>query len=329
MKKVTIFLTFLTVLFCDGISGVSYFEYNNGDASLGEQHGFYMARTYLTYKYSISNDVSYEFQADIGKIKSTQGAPVEDEKLTMYLKKAQLDWKLNDKAKLSLGLIGMNMFNVQEKTWGNRFIEKSAMDQYGFSSSADLGFGFLYDFGSFSASMLITNGEGYKEEAADDHEKISLQFLYGENRLDKNDGYNVGLVYSTLNYDLTSTEEGNQAVTGLFTGWSGYGFTIGLDNSNLVTTIPGSVDVTSTISSFYMNYSINDILKVLAKYDNYDPNDDTVNTEDEETKTVFGLAWMPTKGLTICPNVTEISTYDGNGIEVDSDMLAINFQFKF
>ena len=38
--------------------------------------------------------------------------------LTMYLKKAQLDWKLNDKAKLSIGLIGMNMFNIQEKTLG-------------------------------------------------------------------------------------------------------------------------------------------------------------------------------------------------------------------
>ena len=71
MKKVTIFLTFLTVLFCDGISGVSYFEYNNGDASQDEQHGFYMVRTYLTYKNSISDDVSYKFQADIGRINDT------------------------------------------------------------------------------------------------------------------------------------------------------------------------------------------------------------------------------------------------------------------
>ena len=43
--------------------------------------------------------------------------------------------------KLSMGMIGLNMFNVQEKTWGHRFVEKSALDLAKWSSSADLGFG--------------------------------------------------------------------------------------------------------------------------------------------------------------------------------------------
>ncbi|PPR76983.1 MAG: hypothetical protein CFH06_01531, partial [Alphaproteobacteria bacterium MarineAlpha3_Bin5] len=34
---------------------------------------------------------------------------------TAYLKKAQLDWKVNDGMKISMGMIGMNMFNIQEK----------------------------------------------------------------------------------------------------------------------------------------------------------------------------------------------------------------------
>ena len=43
---------------------------------------------------------------------------------------------------VSMGLIGLNTHAVQEKNWGNRFIEKSAMDKNKYSISADLGIGF-------------------------------------------------------------------------------------------------------------------------------------------------------------------------------------------
>ena len=53
-----------------------------------------------------------------------------------------------------------------------------------------------------------------------------------------------------------------------------------------------------------MNYKINDILKVLAKHDSYDPNDDTVNTEGEETKSdadfAFGSTATFTRELRTC-----------------------------
>ena len=82
------------------------------------------------------------------------------------------DWYVNPFDGLSFGgslnlqsLIGMNMFNVQEKTWGNRFIEKTALDFAGWSSSADLGFGISKDlFNNISLSFLMTNGEGYKKD---------------------------------------------------------------------------------------------------------------------------------------------------------------------
>ena len=325
VKKLTIFLAFLTVLFCDGISGVSYFEYNSGNASEGEDHGFYMSRTYLTYKNSISDELAYTFIADVGKIDAT---PIDDEKWHVYLKKAQLDWKVAENAKLSMGLIGMNMFNIQEKTWGNRFVEKSAMDKYGFSSSADMGFGFSYAFESFSSSLLITNGEGYKQQPDDDYEKISLQLLYGESRLDNNDGFNAGLVYSSNKNENNGTTE-THTVSGLFGGWSGKGITIGLESNAFETSSPAQIDITKTLTSVYINYEINDIFKLIAKYDNHDPNEDTANTEDEETKTVFGFVWNPTKGLSISPNITETSICNASGIEVDNEMLSINFQFKF
>ena len=92
----------------------------------------------------------------------------------------------------------MNMFNVQEKTWGNRFLKKSAMDEFKFSASADLGFAITQKLGPVTASVLMSNGEGYKESDVDDENKISVQLVMGEQKLNKQDGYNLGLVYSTF-----------------------------------------------------------------------------------------------------------------------------------
>ncbi len=87
-------------------------------------------------------------------------------------KKAQLNWRVKKDFKISMGMIGLNMFNVQEKTWGHRFVEKSALDLAGWSSSADLGFGITKKItGNLSGSFLITNGEGYKESDNDNYEK--------------------------------------------------------------------------------------------------------------------------------------------------------------
>ena len=175
MKKIFIPIIFSTFLFPDGISGVSYFEFSDNKFSL--------SRTYFTYKNTISDDLLVTFQTDVGQ--------AGDDRLSAYLKKAQLDWKVSENINLSMGLIGLNMFNVQEKTWGNRFVYKSAMDQWGFSSSADLGFGITHKLGPVSANLLITNGEGFKNMNPDDKNKVSLQLVMGETNLNKNNGYNV------------------------------------------------------------------------------------------------------------------------------------------
>ena len=80
--------------------------------------------------------ISYKFQTDI----DYKTSPI-----NLYIKNAKVDWNYG-KGKLTLGLQGMNMFNVTEKTWGFRFLEKSPMDKYEFSSSADMGIGYSGKF---------------------------------------------------------------------------------------------------------------------------------------------------------------------------------------
>ena len=348
MKKITIFLLFSTVLFCDGFSGVSYFEYHTGDVDeIYETHGFKLSRVYLTYKKAVSDQLSFKFQVDVGKLDDISVhdpllgwvSSSNDDRWTVFLKKAQLDWKLKKDMKLSMGMIGLNMLNVQEKTWGHRFVEKSALDLAKWSATADLGIGISKQFTEdFSASLLLTNGEGYKESDNDNYEKISLQLLYGEGRLDKNDGYNFGVVYSTLdedqNSDATVTEENTDTVFGAFGGWAGNGLRIGFEyHTSDHDNFDSASSYTGSLSSVYLTYAINDNLSVIARTDDRNPNDDSSVVTDDASTEIFGLIWTPVEGLSVCPNVTKTtrwSPFNPNSVGDDSvSDVALNFQFKF
>tara|TARA_B100000401_G_scaffold360874_1_gene258512 strand:- start:403 stop:1296 length:894 start_codon:yes stop_codon:yes gene_type:complete len=297
MKKLLLIISILTLSFSNGkLSGVSYFSFEDN---------FNLSRVYLTYKKSISDDLSFKFQTDVGPLKDYD----DDTRYVAFLKKGQFDWKMGDGMKLSMGMIGMNMFNIQEKTWGYRFLRKSAMDEYKFSPSADLGISFSKDFGFLSTSLMISNGEGYKASSVDDKNKISFQLLHGEKRLDKKDGYNIGVVCSSLADD--NDEE--TAVMGLFGGWSGYGLRVGTEYN--VETI---VEMKNSLTSFYLNYEISDCFSAFVRQDTEDEDVDT-DGGDESTM-MAGVVWQPKKGLSICPNITQID---------DEDTFSLDFQFKF
>jgi len=307
MKQILLLIMSTTFLFSNGISGVAYFKFSD--------NAFSLSRTYFTYNNSISNELSFQFQTDIGQLTDSDEDPAEDSRYSAYLKKAQLDWLVNSDMKISMGLIGMNMFNIQEKTWGNRFISKSAMDKNKYSSSADLGLGISKDFGQLFVNFLMTNGEGYKQSSVDENSKVSLQLLYGEKRLDKNNGHNLGMVYSSLSddYDIDTV------VMGFFGGWSGNSMTLGAEyNTKEVESMSSSISFESSIYSLYANYSINDNSSVFFRVDENDP--DSNNSDDEIKTTWLGINWTPAEGLIVCPNVM---TTD------DIDNFAVNFQFKF
>ena len=295
MKRIAIILTagFSMLFSSSSISGVAYFEYEDS---------FALSRTYFTYKNTMSDELSFKFQTDVGRLDSH----VDDDRWTVYLKKAHMDWKVNSNMKMSMGMIGMNMFNVQEKTWGHRFLYKSAMDKYKFSASADLGIAFTQKMGSITGSLLMTNGEGYKESDVDDENKISLQLLYGPAKLNKKDGYNFGIVYSSLE-DVT--------VTGFFGGWASNGLRVGLEQNT-----EDDNGTENALTSIYATYKVNNNLSALVRMDDIDSN----SSGDAEEVTMAGLIWTPTKGLDICLNRTSVAVNDDT-----DDTTKLNFQFKF
>ena len=59
MKKsmMIVIASLVSMIFAEGISGVSYFRFSPGVTADGEDHGFYMDRAYLTYKKNIAEGV--------------------------------------------------------------------------------------------------------------------------------------------------------------------------------------------------------------------------------------------------------------------------------
>ena len=303
-KLLTLFLT-LSLSYA-GISGVAYFEYNDN---------FSLSRTYFTYKTDISDELSFKFQTDVGEIDdalTSGGEDVDNDNRWMgFLKKAQLDWKVDSNMKISMGMIGMNMLNIQEKTWGHRFLYKSSMDYYKFSATADLGFAITRKHGDLTGTFMISNGEGYKESDVDDNNKTSIQLAYGETKLNKNDGYNFGVAYSTVKDD----SDVETTVTGFFAGWAGNGLRVGYESN---TKDVNGVD--NALTSMYATYKIKDNLSAVLRMDNIDENKNNL----EEEVLMAGVIWTPTSGLDICLNRNSV-TIDNN----DSDTTKLNFQFKF
>ena len=195
MKKILLLPLFIIAVYGQGqFSGVTYFDYTydlTEDAV--NDAGFGLKRVYFTYQKELSESVSYKFQTDVGQLKIDDVSVDDDGNVSVsndktqfvaYLKKAQLDWKTSY-GKLTFGMQGMNVFNVTEKTWGFRFLQKSTMDKYKFSSSADIGIGYSGKFNNLNYSLMYTNGCGYKSSENDEHKKISAQLVYGEKKLVK------------------------------------------------------------------------------------------------------------------------------------------------
>ena len=350
MKRIAIILTagFSMLFSSSSISGVTYFEYEDS---------FSLSRTYFTYKTDISDELSFKFQTDVGKIDDantqttgfcsdltslnqttceagddgiagdddttpdtdesaddgswTPVAADNDNRWMGFLKKAQLDWKVDSNMKISMGMIGMNMLNIQEKTWGHRFLYKSAMDKYKFSATADLGFAITRKHGNLTGTFMISNGEGYKEKDVDGNNKTSIQLAYGETKLNKNDGYNFGVAYSTVKDD----DDEETTVTGFFAGWAGNGLRVGYESNT--EDVDGD---DNALTSMYATYKVNNNLSAIVRMDEIDSNSDG----NAEEVTMAGLIWTPTKGLDICLNRTSVTVND----DAD-DTTKLNFQFKF
>jgi len=322
MKYLIILLTYISIsIASEGkIGGVTYFDYTNSK----EKSAFNFNRQYFSYGVNVSDDVSFKVVFDVGRTNkgdfvyiNNDGEPdkmSEDTRLIVFLKKAQIDYSTSY-GKISMGLIGMNTYNIQEKNWGYRFIEKSAIDKYGFSSTADLGLGFSKSLtDQLKMSLQVVNGEGYKNPQSDKYHKIAFNSTYGEHNLVKNSGFNAGVVYTT-----EQTDNKQNIMTSLFGGFAGMGLRLG-GQYNMLTENTKESKVVSVSS----NYGLKENINVFTRYDMWEENDE--DKKNGINNLITGIVLTCGSGLSMAPNM-RMTSFEDNSDSVTE--YRINFQFKF
>lgn len=284
-------------------------------------NSFEYRRAYFTYQKEVSAGIKFKFQLDAGRARgeSEGGEAVSvSDWLTMYIKNAKVDWNTSI-GTLIFGMQGMNLFPVQEKTWGYRYIEKSPMDVLKYASSADLGIGYANSFGKMHVTALVTNGTGYKHPEDDKYKKISAGLTLGERKLSKKDGFNTGAVFT---YEPGSGGSFT-AVGGIFGGFAKNGIRAGGEFDLLKT--DETTGRSEMVIAGYANCALREDLDIYGRVDMLDP--DTGTSSDSEYYTIWGLAYAAGKGLTIAPNIRYTLFQDE---DVDSLLeYKINFEFKF
>ena len=321
MNKLAVVLCTFCIIYAEGkIGGVTYFDYTYAE----EKSSFNFNRQYFSYGINVSDDVSFKVIFDVGRTNkgdvvyiNNAGEPdnmSEDTRLIVFLKKAQIDYSTSY-GKISMGLIGMNTYNIQEKNWGYRFIEKSAIDKNGFSSTADLGLGFSRSItDQLNMSLQIVNGEGFKNPQSDKYHKIAFNSTYGERNLVKNSGFNAGVVYTT-----EQTDNKPNIMTSLFGGFAGMGLRLG-GQYNMLTENTKE----SKVVSVSANYGLKENINVFTRYDMWDDNDE--DKKNGINNLITGIVLTCGSGLSMAPNM-RMKSFEDNSDSVTE--YRINFQFKF
>lgn len=298
------------------ISSLIFYEFTHDATEGGTADGkFENTRANLTVTDKPADNLSCKLQIDAGRA----GSDGDDQACEYFIKSACVDWKTG-LGKWTFGVQPMNMYPVQEATFGCRFLSAPLMDIHKFSASADLGVGYAKVIGPVQASLMWTNGPGFKKAESDKYKKLSLQVFMGEPALNKKDGWNAGLVYST---EPVNADDG-KSVLGIFSGWAGMGARLGFEFDTRTTT--GATDVTEQIIGVYGNYRIPLALPMDAflQMDMYDPDTDT--DDDGSTDLIVGVKFNPAKGLVIAPNL-KTTSFEDSGSE-PLTFYRVNFEFR-
>lgn len=305
----------------DGISGIVYYKWlNPAGSDAATFNDFSFDRIYVNYEKAWGSDAKIKLTTDVA-------APTQAEGWHAYQKFAYLEYS-TAVGQFLIGLQGMNVFNVAEKTWGYRFLAKASMDVRGFSSPADMGLGFANSFSeNLHLHLTLTNGPGYKQVENDRYKKMAAQVVYGPKDLSKSDGFNAGLVGSFEPYTYQGAETLTRAKTvlALFGGKATPTLRFGGEFDFLTDSGTG---ITERIVAGYADYRVpvlpNLKVKVFGRVENYDP--DLGKADDGEIDIIIGLNISPTQAFNVAPNL-RYHLPEGDAGSITAYQL--NFEFKY
>ncbi|MGV8947151.1 MAG: hypothetical protein ACOH1N_12030 [Lutibacter sp.] len=281
---------------------------------------FELNNSYFGYKYDFSKAISAKITFDVGS--NTGGS-----EYTAFLKIAQLDWKVANGVKLSMGMIGLKQFNDQEDFWGYRYLFNSFQDRYGFGSSADLGINAEFTLAkNLKANFFVINGEGYR----------AIQDTDGSQKIGGN------LVFTPVKGLITKIYADNQPTTGgkdittysVFAGYHAVNWRLGAEYNvqNNATKFASPADDHNLDGfSIYSTYVFNKKFEIFGRYDQLNSNiltDETAawNIDKNGSQIITGIQYAPIKGLKFALNYQGFNFDDST--KNHKSLVFLNAEFK-
>jgi hypothetical protein len=298
---------------------------------------FAFRRLYLGYDYNINKKFSAELllaaednftQTNLAGTTTTSGDLLTNNKLTYYIKLANLRWKgIWKGTDLVVGQVATPAFPLlSERIWGYRSIERTISDIRR-TPSFDLGAslqGVFDSKGNYGYNVMVGNGTSAKPE------NDTYKWFYGDvfaKFFGQKLVFDLYADYERLNWTSTWHHSRN-----MFKGYVAYttpNFTAGveafvnnLQNDNVATKIAGGNDTLSVaakgISLYVRGTIVKDKVGFFARFDSYNPDNkidnstykkyvgNTSNYNDPTTKESFftvGLDFTPAKNIHFMPNV--------------------------
>lgn len=286
----------------------SFFDYSAGFGDANDKSGFNLTRAYLGYNYKITPELSAQVVID-GAAETTSAGKYE-----LNVKNAFISWS-KDNLNVSVGMIGLTQFNVQERYWMHRYVEKTFQDKNKMSSSADLGVSASYKIHPLlSVDASIINGEGYRTVSRNNSNKYTV----GANIYPLKNFVLRGFASTYTNSENlrgataagSHPEYRNENALSLFAGYQDKKLSAGIEFSETYNKSFVKERNYYGVSTF-ASYKTSSVVNVYARHDYLGSKtpqfDQTIWSENDGHTFIGGLGYSPMKQVKISPNIRLIN----------------------
>ena len=274
-------------------------------------------RAYIGYDIKLKDGFSSKIILDIGSPDNSSAYSLL--KRYAYFKSAYLQYETG-KFNFKFGIIPMQLFKVQEKIWGHRYIEKSATDKYKFGTSSDLGISANYKVTSFAEiDVTISNGEGNAELQDDNTYKAAFGLTLKPYK---------GLTFRTY-VDFLSKEENQITLVNFVSYEIDKELTIGIEYDRQLN-VQNTAEENLNIFSATASYQITKKFQLFSRYDIFRSNilaNETYpwNIAKDGSAIIAGIQFSPIPNVYMALNYQDWVPYASN-LENES-FIYFNIQF--
>ena len=277
-------------------------------------NGFVLRRATLNYDQTISEKFSARFRLEADSKSNTSNS-----RIGVFVKDAYLKWKnIFDGSDLFLGIQPTASFEVAEKYWGYRSLEKTIKDLRGFVASRDFGIalrGKLTENGSVNYAVMFGNNSANSPET-DKYKRyyIAVDFKPIDNFTVAVTG-DLKAKPSVEDPNNDGETLSNNSILGSI--FLGYGeknkYSFGVEtamqiNQNSLLYMDENMNVelrnvNGLAISAFGSYWFSETVAGLIRYDYFDPNMDELSKGNSRNYFIAGVDFKADKNISIIPNL--------------------------